>query len=53
MRYKVEFLGSGYEVVKFVFVEAQTMSEAFAKAETMYTGPYCGMEIPKEYAFNA
>lgn len=54
---KVEFIGSGYEVVKFVMVDTETMAGAIAAAQQWYqeTGQdfhYCEMEIPKEYAFN-
>ena len=33
---KVHFIGSGYETVKIVFVQAETNAEAFEKAESMY-----------------
>lgn len=54
---KVEFIGSGYEVVRFVMVDTPTMAEAYEAAEKWYkeTGQdfhYCEMEIPKEYAYN-
>ena len=54
---KVEFIGSGYEVVGSVMVDTPTMAEAYEVAEKWYreTGQdfhYCEMEIPKEYAFN-
>lgn len=54
---KVEFIGSGYEVVGAVMVDTPTMAEAYEAAEKWYkeTGQnfhYCEMEIPKEYAYN-
>lgn len=51
--YKVEFIGNGYEVVKFVYVEAQNMAQAFTMAAPLCNIPYSYMEIPKEYAYNA
>lgn len=36
MTKKVFFIGSGYECVKFVFVEAETNREAFQKAMELY-----------------
>lgn len=33
---KVYFIGSGYEIVKFIFVNATTNSEALEKAEQWY-----------------
>lgn len=57
MERRVEFIGSGYEVVRFIMVDTPTMAEAYEAAERWYkeTGQdfhYCEMEIPKEYAFN-
>ena len=47
---RVHFIGHGYESVKFVFVDAETNGEAFAKAEEWYkttgqTFNYVEMEI--------
>lgn len=47
---RVHFIGSGYESIKFVFVEAETNEEAFRKAKEWYkaTGQmfdYLEMEI--------
>ena len=54
---RVDFVGSGYECVRFVFVDTETVPDALVAAERWYkeTGQdfhYIGMEIPKEYAFN-
>ena len=54
MKYKVEFLGSGDEVIHAVYVDASTMQEAFDKAERLYgNDSWIEMLIPSEYAFNA
>lgn len=47
---KVYFIGSGYEVVKMIWVKAQTNGDAFKKAEEWYktenqTFAYMGLEI--------
>ena len=47
---RVHFIGSGYESVKFICVEAETNGEAFKKAEEWYkttgqTFKYLEMEI--------
>lgn len=57
MERKVEFIGSGHEVVRSVMVDTPTMAEAYEAAEQWYKETnqnfhYCEMEIPKEYAFN-
>ncbi len=49
---KIYFLGHGYEVVKFIFVEAETNGEAFDKAEEWYkstgqTFDYMEMEVAR------
>lgn len=49
---KVYFLGHGYEVVKFVFVEAETNGEALDKAEEWYkstgqTFDYVELEVAR------
>ena len=54
---RVDFIGSGYECVRFVMVDTDTMAEAIEAAEKWYkeTGQdfhYCELEIPKEYAYN-
>lgn len=54
---RVEFIGSGYESVRFFMVDTPTIAEAYEAAEKWYkeTGQnfhYIGMEIPKEYAYN-
>lgn len=54
MKYKVEFLGHGDEVISFLYVDAGSMKEAFDKAERLYDGDdWVEMLIPREYAFNA
>lgn len=47
---RVHFIGSGYESVKFIIVEAETNGEAFRKAEDWYnstgqTFSYNEMEV--------
>ena len=47
---RVHFIGSGYESVKFIYVEAETNREAFEKAKEWYkttgqTFDYLEMEI--------
>lgn len=54
---RVEFIGRGYEVVKFIMVDTPTMGEALDAAKKWYKDSgqdfhYCEMEIPKEYAYN-
>lgn len=49
---RVHFIGSGYESVKFVYVEAETNGEAFRKAEEWYkstdqTFNYLEMEVDR------
>lgn len=49
---KVYFIGSGYECIKFVIVEAETNGEAFRKAEEWYkstdqTFNYLDMEVDR------
>lgn len=49
---KVYFIGSGYEVVKTIYVNAKTPLEAIEKAENMYiscewTFHYCDIEVAK------
>lgn len=50
MKKRVYFIGHGYESVRFVIVEAETNSEAFAKADEWYkttgqTFDYVDLEI--------
>ena len=57
MRRRVDFIGSGYECVEFIFVDTPTMTEAHEAAENWYketnqTFHYCHTEIPREYAYN-
>ena len=52
---RVHFIGSGYESVKFIYVEAETNGEAFEKAKEWYkatgqTFDYLEMEI-SHYSF--
>jgi hypothetical protein len=47
---RVHFIGSGYESLKSVIVQAETNAEAFEKAESMYdcngwSFVYCEMEV--------
>lgn len=54
---KVEFIGSGYEVVGWVFVDTEYAHLAFDAAEKWYeeTGqsfPYCDIEIAEGYSYN-
>lgn len=49
---RVHFIGSGYESVKFVYVEAESNGEAFRKAEEWYkstgqTFNYLEMEVDR------
>ena len=52
MRTRVHFIGSGYESVKFVIVEAETEREAIEKAQTWYketnqSFSYCEIECDR------
>lgn len=52
MKRRVHFIGSGYQSVKFVIIEAETAGEAIDKAVELYKTNkwdfhYCEIEVDK------